>query len=231
MTTWICDGCGVEHADSDVRPPENSCVFASEVVAIEERGDLPPHGTWTTLAELAAQPHQTEHVDHRRGVHSLRREPRFAIGHRSFVVQTGRGNLLWDAPAYLDDDIVALVHGLGGVAAIAASHPHMFGAQLSWSTQFGDVPVYVNALDQEWLPRTDPVIELWKEHIRWTSGEFDHLTRPTWPRPPPGHRRAQDGRRVPRCGRTGTGTRCPQSRRRAAAPARTPRAVQARRHR
>jgi hypothetical protein len=28
-------------------------VFTSEVVSIEERGDVPPHGTWTTLAELA----------------------------------------------------------------------------------------------------------------------------------------------------------------------------------
>src|SRR6185437_3734177 len=109
MTTWKCEGCGVEHTDSDVRPPENGCVFTSEVVSMEERGDLGPHGTWTTLAELAAQPHQTEHVDHGRGVHSLRRVPRFAIGHRTFVVQTSHGNLLWDAPGYLDDDIVSLV--------------------------------------------------------------------------------------------------------------------------
>src|SRR5215475_3631391 len=128
MTTWICTGCGVEHADSEARPPENTCVFTSEEVSIEERGDLPPHGTWTTLAELISQPHTTEHADHGRGVHSLRRVPRFAIGHRSFVVQTDSGNLLWDAPAYLDDEILDVVRGLGGVAAVAASHPHMFGA-------------------------------------------------------------------------------------------------------
>ena len=65
-------------------------MLASEVVSIEERGDLGRHGTWTTLADLAAQPHRTEHIDHGRGVHSLRRVPRFAIGHRSFVVQTGK---------------------------------------------------------------------------------------------------------------------------------------------
>ena len=104
-------------------------MFTSESVSVEERGDLPPHGSWTTLAELAARPHQTEHVDHGRGVHSLRRLPRFAIGHRSFVVQTGDGNLLWDAPSYLDDEIVSMVRDLGGVTAVAASHPHMFGAQ------------------------------------------------------------------------------------------------------
>lgn len=162
MPTWICTGCGVEHRDSAVEPAQ-SCVLTSEDVSIEERGDLPSHGTWTTLDELAAQPHHTEHLDHGRGVHSLRRAPRFAIGHRSFLVQTAHGNLLWDSPSYLDDEIVGLVHGLGGVAAVAASHPHMFGAQLSWSRAFGDVPVYVNALDAEWLPSPDPLIELWND--------------------------------------------------------------------
>lgn len=145
-------------------------MFTSETVSIEERGDLPPHGTWTTLAELAAQPHHTEHTDHGRGVHSLRRAPRFAIGHRSFVVQTDKGSLLWDAPSYVDDEILGVVRDLGGVAAIAASHPHMFGAQLSWSREFGAAPVYVNALDQEWLPRMDPAIELWKEQIEPLPG-------------------------------------------------------------
>jgi hypothetical protein len=57
-----------------------------------------------------------------------------------------------------------MVRDLGGVTAVAASHPHMFGAQLSWSAEFGGVPVYVNALDQEWLPRTHPAIQLWQDH-------------------------------------------------------------------
>jgi len=170
MPTWICDGCGVEHADTDTRPPENSCVFTAEVVPIEECGHLPPHGTWTTLERLAAQPHQAEYVDHGRGVHSLRRAPRFAIGHRSYLVQTAAGNMLWDAPSYLDDSIVGLVNALGGVAVIASSHPHMFGAQLSWSKAFGGVPVYVNARDQEWVPVADPVIEYWDGEIEPLPG-------------------------------------------------------------
>ncbi len=167
---WICTGCGVEHESADDQPPGPVCVLTSEVVSIEERGDLPPHGTWTTMEQLAAQPHHTEHVDHGRGVHSLRRAPRFAIGHRSFVVQTSTGNLLWDAPSYLDDEIVDLVRGLGGVVAIASSHPHMFGAQISWSREFGGVPVYVNELDQEWLPQADRLIELWGDEAQPVPG-------------------------------------------------------------
>ena len=169
MTTWICDGCGVEHADSP-EPPAR-CVFTSDVVAIEEVGDMPPHGSrWTTHDELAADPHETEHVDHGRGIHSLRRSPRFAIGHRSFLVQTRGGNLLWDAPSHLDDEVLRVVRGLGGVTAIAGSHPHVFGAQVSWSHAFGRAPVWVNAKHREWLGRQDPAIRLWEERAEPLPG-------------------------------------------------------------
>lgn len=170
MTTWICDGCGVEHADSPEPPPTDGCVFNRGEVGIEQRGDMGARGQWTTHEELASQPHETLHRDHGRGVHSLRREPRFAIGHWSFLAQTSHGNLLWDPPGYLDDDAVELVRGLGGVAAIAASHPHTFGAQVSWSHAFDQVPVLVNADDREWVARPDPVIEYWKDHSEVLPG-------------------------------------------------------------
>ncbi|MFD4402563.1 hydrolase [Nocardia sp. NPDC058499] len=171
MNTWICDGCGLEHPDSTEPPPADGCVFDRGEIGIEERGDLGTHGQgWTTHSELAAQPHETQHRDHGRGVHSLHRVPRFAIGHRSFLVQTAHGNLLWDPPAYLDDQVVGMVRELGGVAAIATSHPHMFAAQISWSHAFGHVSVLVNEDDQEWIPRTDPVIRYWKGQVEPLPG-------------------------------------------------------------
>ncbi|MFE0023160.1 hydrolase [Amycolatopsis sp. NPDC059021] len=171
MSTWICDGCGLEHPESPEPPPRDGCVFDRGEVSIEERGDLGPHGQrWVTHEELAAQPHETVHRDHGRGVHSFRREPRFAIGHWSFLVRTPRGNLLWDPPAYLDEQVLGLVRELGGVAVIATSHPHMFAAQVAWSHEFGRVPVLVNADDEEWVPRPDPVIEYWKEHAEPLPG-------------------------------------------------------------
>ena len=160
MTIWICDGCGLEHDDSPALPVEG-CVFASDEVSVQERGDLGPHGSWTTHEELARQSHTTHHRDHGRGVHSLRREPRLAIGHWSFVVRTPQGNLLWDPPAYIDPVVVGIVEALGGVSAVATSHPHMFAAQVSWSHAFGRVPVLVNANDKEWIARHDPVLEYW----------------------------------------------------------------------
>lgn len=47
------------------------------------------------------------------------------------------------------DDAVARVRELGGVAYVAASHPHMFGVQVEWSRAFGGVPVLVSAADAD----------------------------------------------------------------------------------
>jgi hypothetical protein len=47
------------------------------------------------------------------------------------------------------------------VAAIATSHPHMFGAQVAWSRALGGVPVWVCEPDLRWVARPDPVIRTW----------------------------------------------------------------------
>jgi hypothetical protein len=140
-------------------------------VSDEELGDLGAHTRhWLTLDELAASPHSTEHRDHGRGVHSFHRVPRLAIGQWSFLVRTPKGNLLWDPPAYLDDEVEGLMRSLGGVDVIATSHPHVFAAQVSWSHAFGRVPVLVNSRGKEWLPRPDPVVEFWDEEVQPLPG-------------------------------------------------------------
>jgi glyoxylase-like metal-dependent hydrolase (beta-lactamase superfamily II) len=63
---------------------------------------------------------------------------------------------------------VEAVAARGELVAIVASHPHMYGAQVQWSHLLGDVPVYVNAADADWVMRRDHVIELW-------SGTLDLL--------------------------------------------------------
>ena len=70
----------------------------------------------------------------------------------------------------LDDDLIAAVAGAGGVAAIAASHPHMFGVQVEWSHRFGGAPVYVNRADQDWLQRDDPVVRRWDAELEALPG-------------------------------------------------------------
>jgi hypothetical protein len=59
---------------------------------------------------------------------------------------------------------------LGEVAAIAASHPHMFGVQVEWSKALGGVPVLVSEADASWVQRPDPAIKTWSGHYEVTPG-------------------------------------------------------------
>ena len=74
-------------------------------------------------------------------------EPKFAIGQRALLVPGEGGNLLWDCVTYLDDDTVAAVNDLGGISAIAISHPHYYSTMVEWSEAFGGVPIYIHARD------------------------------------------------------------------------------------
>jgi glyoxylase-like metal-dependent hydrolase (beta-lactamase superfamily II) len=152
VTLWSCRTCAVEYPESD--QPPGRCPICSD----ERQYVLPAGQRWTTLAELHAEGHRGRLVDVEPGITGVVVEPRVGIGQRALIVQTADGNLLWDPVGYLDDDLVQQVRALGGVAAVAASHPHMYGAQVEWSRRFGDVPVWVAAADREWVQREDPVI-------------------------------------------------------------------------
>jgi hypothetical protein len=155
MTTddfWICRTCGVERSDR----PELCPICADERQYVVESGQ-----TWTTLAELAADGCHVRVDELEPGLHALRGDPGVGIGQESKVVVTPHGNLLWDPLGYLDDEAVEAVRSLGGVVAIAASHPHMFGVQVEWSRRLGGVPVLVAEADASWVGRPDDVVETW----------------------------------------------------------------------
>ena len=52
--------------------------------------------------------------------------PAFGIGQRALLVRTREGNILWDCVSLIDSDTVALIKALGGIYAIAISHPHYY---------------------------------------------------------------------------------------------------------
>ena len=92
-------------------------------------------------------------------------EPRFAIGQRALVVPSAIGNVLWECVTLLDDATAEAVEALGGLAAIAISHPHYHAAMVEWAHRF-DCPVMVHAADAEWILRPDDAIELWDGDTR-----------------------------------------------------------------
>ena len=190
MSIWICRTCAVEYPDTD--EPGAVCAICSD-----ERQYVRPSGQqWTTLEELAAAGHEGTVADVEPNVHGITIKPAVGIGQRALLVQTTSGNLLWDPNGYLDDDLVAAVHQVGGLAAVAASHPHMFGVQVEWSHRFGGVPVYVQAADREWLQRDDPVVTFWEEKTEVLPGVVLHRIGGHFPGSAVVHFTGADGRGV-----------------------------------
>ncbi len=150
-----CATCGVEHD----QPLPAVCAICDD-----ERQYLPSDGKqkWTTLGKLA-EDRTFEIWEIEPKLHGMLVSPHVGIGHRPLLVQTDEGNLLWDPPAFIDEDSIAKVKALGGVRWIAPSHPHMFGMQLEWSAAFDDAPVMISERDKEWLARTGPAIKFWDD--------------------------------------------------------------------
>ncbi len=53
------------------------------------------------------------------------------------------------------------VRSLGGLKAIAVSHPHYYGAVADWSEAFGGAPIYLHGDDRQWVTRPHPAIVPW----------------------------------------------------------------------
>jgi glyoxylase-like metal-dependent hydrolase (beta-lactamase superfamily II) len=88
-------------------------------------------------------------------------EPSFAIGQRALLVPIADGCVMWDCVPLATPEAIAHVRSLGGLKAIAISHPHYYGALADWSEAFGGAPVYLHADDSHWVTRPHPSIVHW----------------------------------------------------------------------
>ena len=153
MTIHLCRACGTSFPDAEREP-------ASCPICEDERQWVPAGGqSWTTPAELAAG-HANLWRTHEPGVTEIRTVPTFAIGQRAFLVRTPAGNVLWDCLALLDVATEEIVRALGGLAAVAISHPHYYTCMQDWARAF-DAPVLLHADDREWVRRDDPHLTFW----------------------------------------------------------------------
>lgn len=162
MHFYICVTCGSQFAQSDLPP-------ARCAICDDERQYVPSSGQrWTTLDALRAT-HRGAVKRLEPDLYGVGVEPRFAIGQRALLVRTPAGNVLWDCVALIDDAVVDIVRGLGGLAAIAISHPHFYATMVDWARAF-DVPVLLHAADREWVMRPDSAIEFWEGETRALAG-------------------------------------------------------------
>ena len=155
MQAYICTACGMQYPPSASPPPD--CP-----VCQEERQFVPLAGQgWTTLEALRVR-HFNAWRQHEPGLIGIGSQPAFAIGQRALLLLTPHGNILWDCISLIDEATVTLIKGLGGLKAIAISHPHFYTTLGEWSRAFGGVPVYTHADDARWIMRPDPCVRHWQ---------------------------------------------------------------------
>lgn len=53
------------------------------------------------------------------------------------------GNILWGSTTFLDDAAIVTIKKLGGIRAIAVSHPHELFGYAKWAVTF-QCPVYIH---------------------------------------------------------------------------------------
>lgn len=180
--TWLCATCGVEYRPAAQPPPQ--CP-----ICVDERQYVPTTGqAWTTLDRLREQGRRVEVRTVADGLHGLY-AAEVGIGQQGMLVSTPGGNLLFDVPGLIDDESVDAVTRLGGIAAIVAGHPHMYGVQSAWSAAFGDAPIWVARVDEHWLGHRPRAVRTWHEPFEvlpgvWLDqigGHFPGSTIAHWP--------------------------------------------------
>lgn len=154
MTHFICKTCGTQFAETAV-PPTTCPICADERQYIGWSGQQ-----WTTLAELQTNHHNKVEAEEP-NLTGIGTTPGFAIGQRALLVQTPQGNLLWDCISLLDEATRTAVNQLGGIKAIAISHPHYYSAMIEWAKAF-NAPIYLHAADQQWVMRPDTAVQFWQ---------------------------------------------------------------------
>jgi glyoxylase-like metal-dependent hydrolase (beta-lactamase superfamily II) len=95
------------------------------------------------------------------GISGIGVEPSVAIGQRALLVPGPDGAVLWDCVPFVTSEAVDHIKSLGGLKAIAVSHPHFYGAVADWSEAFGGVPIYLHGDDRQWITRPHPAIVSW----------------------------------------------------------------------
>ena len=155
MSGFICAACGTQYPPSEA--PPRVCWICTD-----ERQFVPASGqSWTTLEELRTA-YSNKFRRLATELTTIETTPAFGIGQRAILARTPAGNVLWECLALVDDATVDLLNGLGGITAIAISHPHYYTTMVEWSCALGGVPIHLHAADRQWVMRPDPALQFWE---------------------------------------------------------------------
>ena len=153
MPLWTCEQCGAQFPESRA-PPAECPICRDERQFVNWKGQ-----SWLTREQLATAYRLVWRDD--LGITGLGVEPSLAIGQRALLLREDDGCVLWDCVPLLTEPAVDHVRSLGGLKAIAVSHPHYYGAVADWSDAFGGVPIYLHGDDRAWVTRPHRAIVPW----------------------------------------------------------------------
>ncbi len=159
MPNFICTTCGTQFAESD-QPPNACAICQDERQYVKTTGQ-----NWTTLEKLRLTNRNSIKFKEP-GLIGIGVEPHFAIGQRALFLRTRKANILWDCLSLLDEAVVLALRALGGLSAIAISHPHYYSSMVEWSRALGGVPIYLHAADRQWVMRPDKAVVFWEGDTR-----------------------------------------------------------------
>jgi hypothetical protein len=154
MALWTCEQCGAQFPDTR-EPPRACSICEDERQYVNWKGQR-----WLTRDELAGS-HKLVWRDDL-GVPGIGVEPSFAIAQRALLLKERDGCVMWDCVPMATGEAINYVRSLGGLKAIAVSHPHYYGAVVDWSEAFGGAPVFLHGDDARWVTRPHPSIVAWR---------------------------------------------------------------------
>ena len=153
MPLWTCEQCGAQFPESRA-PPAECPICRDERQFVNWNGQ-----TWIARERLAERYRILCRDD--LDIPGIGVEPALAIGQRALLLRERDGCVLWDCVPLITAEAVDHVRSLGGLKAIAVSHPHYYGAVADWSDAFGGVPIYLHGDDRGWITRPHRAIVPW----------------------------------------------------------------------
>ena len=153
MQAFICTTCGTQYPPAE-RPPPNCPICDDERQYVPESGQR-----WLAYGDLLSE-HANRIEEVEPGLWGVGVEPQVAIGQRALLVRTPAGNVLWDCVPVLTAEGRARLAELGGVRAVAVSHPHFYTGVALLTEAFG-ATAYLHAADAQHVTHPSPRIEHW----------------------------------------------------------------------
>jgi glyoxylase-like metal-dependent hydrolase (beta-lactamase superfamily II) len=164
MPYWTCEQCGAQFPDT--REPPRACrICEDERQYVNWKGQR-----WLMRDKMATTQKLVWRDD--LGVVGIGVEPSFAIGQRALLLREHDGCVMWDCVPLATPEAVDYVRSLGGLKAIAVSHPHYYGAVADWSEAFGGAPIYLHGDDAQWVTRPHSSIVAWQGESQRISDDI-----------------------------------------------------------